>query len=98
MDHDLGVRKSHSLALCTTCKKECTHAGSHTDADGGNIALDVLHCIVNSHTCGNRSAGAVDVEIDVLIGILRLKEKHLSNDKARGNVINLFREENDTIL
>ena len=82
MDHNFAVRKSVSLALCACSEKECAHGSCHTDADCGNIALDVLHCIIDSHTCCDGAARRVDIEADILIRVLSFKIKKLSYNKA----------------
>jgi len=38
-------------------------------------SLDIFHGIVDCHTCGNASARAVDIQMDILIGILRFQEQ-----------------------
>ena len=82
VDHDITVRKRKTLAFRTGCKQESSHAGRHAHADGGHIALDILHRIIDCHTGRNRTAGAVDVEADVLGRILPLKIQKLRNDQT----------------
>jgi hypothetical protein len=72
VDHDLGIGKGNALALGAGGQKEGTNRGSHTDADGGDITLDVFHGVINRHTCSYRATGAVDVELDVLVRVLCL--------------------------
>ena len=98
MDQDLRVGKRISLTLCTACQKEGAHAGSHSDTDRRYVALDKLHCVIDRHTCGNGSAGAVDIELNVLIGIFSLKEQHLGYDELGRCIRHLIAEENDPLL
>ncbi len=98
MDHNLGVRKRNTLALGARGEQERTHARRHTDADGGHIALDILHGIVNCHTGSNAAAGRVDVELDVLIRIFCLKEQKLGNDQACRCFVDLFAQEDNAVL
>ena len=81
MDHYLAVRKRKTLALRSRGEKECTHACRHSDADRGYVTLDEIHRVIDRKSGRNGSARAVDVEGDVLIRILRLKEKKLGDHK-----------------
>ena len=42
--------------------------------------------------------GAINVKINILVGVLRLKEKHLRNHKGSGNVVYLVGEKNDSVI
>ena len=72
MDHDFGVRQRFSFALRAGSQQEGPHGGGKTHADGRHIALKILHGIVYRQARADRAAGAVDVEIDILIGIVAL--------------------------
>ncbi len=52
VNHNFCIGKRKSLALCTTCKQECSHAGCHANTYSGHITFDILHGIINCHTCG----------------------------------------------
>lgn len=54
--------------------------------------------IIDRQTCRNRSAGAVDVETDILIGILALQIEELGDNKARGGVVDLLRKDDDPVI
>ena len=45
-----------------------------------------------------RSTDIIDIEEDILIRILNLKEEELCHHKGSGCVIDLIREENDTVI
>ncbi len=47
MDHHFTVGKGQPFALGSRRKKEGAHGSSHSDADGLNIALDMLHRIID---------------------------------------------------
>ena len=98
MDHDFTVRQCQTLALCTCGEKECTHGCCHAHTDGGNVALDEIHGVVNCHACGNGSAGAVDVEGDVLVGIFRFQEQKLSHNEGCGYVVYFVCEKYDSVV
>ena len=98
MDHDLRVGQGNALAPGTGGQQERAHAGSHADADGGHVALDILHRVVDRHAGRHTAAGGVDIELDVLVGVLGLEEQKLRDDQARGRVVDLLAEEDDTVF
>ena len=98
MKHDLTVGKSKSLTLCAAGEQKCAHACSHTDTNCRHIAFDVIHCIVNSHTCAYASSGAVNIKIYILVGILSLKKEKLGNNQGCSCVVYLITKKNDSVL
>ena len=98
MDHNLRVRQRNALALGAGREQERAHAGGEADADGGHVALDILHRVVDCHASRHTAAGGVDIELDVLVGVLGLEKQQLRNDQARGRVVDLFAEEDDTVF
>ena len=98
VDHNLGVGQSHTLALGACCQQECTHGCSHADADGSHIALNVLHGIINCHTCGHAATGAVDIKLDILVRILCFQIQQLRNDQAGGGIVDFLGQENNAIV
>ena len=98
MDHDLAVGKRQALAGRSRCKQKRAHARRHTDADGRNVAFDIVHRIVDRHTGRDRTARTVDIKADILIRILRFKEKKLCHDKRRRDVVHLVGKKYDPIV
>ena len=98
MDHDLGIGQCDTLALGTGREQKCAHAGSHTHADGGYVALDVVHGVIDRHARGDRSSGRINIKVDILVGILRLKVEHLCYHERCGNVVYLVGEEYDSVI
>src|SRR5690554_542337 len=72
VDHNPGVGQGKSLALCSGAEQQGTHARSHPHTDCGNISFDVLDGIVDCQSRRDNSAWAVDIQVNVLVGILRL--------------------------
>ena len=61
--------------------------------------LMILHGVINRHAVGHGTAGAVDIKLDVLIGVLGLEVEQLRHDKAGGRVgIDLLAEHDDTVI
>lgn len=98
MYHYLGIGQRKALTLSAARKQECTHRCCHADTDGIYITLDMIHGVVNSQAVHNGAARTVDVEENVLLGIVCFQEQHLSDDRARCGVIYIFGKENDSVL
>mmetsp|Transcript_10790 Transcript_10790/g.24526 ORF Transcript_10790/g.24526 Transcript_10790/m.24526 type:complete len:287 (-) Transcript_10790:3-863(-) len=98
MDHDTGIGQRLPLARSSRAEQEGTHGCSCTEADGGSIARDVLHGIIDCHPRGDRSSRRVDVDSDVLAGILVRQEQHLSNEVVGDFVVHVSSQEQDPVL
>ena len=59
MDHDLGVRKRQTLALCAGGQEKRAHRRGHTDADRLDVHLDILHRIVDGHPLSRSRRGLI---------------------------------------
>ena len=57
MYHDIAVRQSHSLSLCAAGQQKCCHGRCHANADGGNVAFDILNGVVDGHTGSDGASG-----------------------------------------
>ena len=98
MDHDLRVGQCEPLALGTRREQECTHRSCHTDTDGGNITFDVLHGIIDCHTSGYRTAGAVDIQLDILIRVLAFQIEQLSHYQTGTGIGYFLAQHNDSVI
>ena len=98
MDHDLRVGQGQTLALRPRRQQESAHAGRQPNADGGHVTLDILHGVIDGHARGHRAAGAVDVELDLLVRILALQIQQLGHHQGGGGVVDLLRQENDAVV
>ena len=67
-------------------QQQGTHRGRLPHAQGGDIALDILHGIIDGHAGGHRSAGGIDIKGDVLVRIIGLQKQELGDDDI-GHVI-----------
>src|SRR3954447_20501372 len=97
MDQDLRVGKRKTLALCAARQEQCAHGHRDADADCLHVGLDELNRVVDRETRVHRPAGRVDVERDVLVGVLRLQVNELGHDEVR-DVIRHGRAEKDDSL
>ena len=98
MNHHFAVGQRLTLSLGARRQQEGGHAGGHTNTDGGYIAANELHCIVNRHAGGNRPAGAVDIQVDILIRILSFQINQLSDNKGGCHIVDFIGQHNDTVV
>jgi hypothetical protein len=68
------------------------------DAVDLHIRPDELHRVVNGEASRDRPARAVDVEQNVLVGIVRPEEQHLRNHHVRNRVVDWRADENDAVF
>src|SRR5581483_5182164 len=67
-------------------------------AVGGDIARHEVHRVVDHQRVVHHAAGAVDVQVDVLVALDALQVKHLHDQPAGGDVIDLADEEERAVL
>ena len=68
------------------------------DAVGGHVAAQKLHDVVNRQRVIDHPAGAVDVQVDVLVLLLALQVEHLHVDPGGRHVVDLPDQEDDPVL
>src|SRR5690606_8718718 len=98
VDHDVGVGEGKTLSFGPGREEDRTHARGHAHAVGVHVTGDKLHRIINRQSGGDGPAGAVDVNVDVLVGILHLQVEHLGDDVVRERIADLLADEDDAIL
>ena len=98
MNHDLGVRQAEALALGAGRKQHGGHRRGHTDADGGDLRLNEVHGVQNCQAGVDLATGRIDVERDILLGILALKMQQLGNDQVGADGVDLLAQEDDAIV
>src|SRR5699024_10419410 len=90
VNHNFGVGQSHALALGACSKQEGAHGGCHANADGSHVTLNVLHGVVDGHAVGDAAAGAVDIELNILVRVLGFQIEKLGNDQGRGGGVDFL--------
>ena len=98
MDHNLGVGKCHTLALCARAEQESTHACSHAHTNRSHITLDVLHGVIDRHTGSYTAAGAVDIKLNILVRVLGFQVQKLCYNQTGSGIIDLFGQENNAVV
>src|SRR4029077_15558911 len=97
VDEDLGVGQGHAHARVAARKKDRRAARGETRAQRGDLGTDVLHRVVYRQRRGERSARAVVVDLDVLLGSLVLQEQELRGHGARHVVVDDAAHEDDAV-
>ena len=86
---DPGVRQRVALALGARGEQELTHRGRHTHRVGGDVARCQHHGVVDRHAGADRAARRVDVEVDVLGGVLGGQQQNLRAQPVGDVVVHL---------
>src|SRR6202050_2796733 len=98
MYQDLGVGQRHALAMRTPGQQQRAHRHRDTDADRLHVGLDELHRVVDRESRVNRSARRVDVQRDVLLGVLGLEVQQLGDDQVGDLVVHGRAQEDDPLV
>ena len=98
VDQDLRVGQRHALALRPAGEQQRAHRHRDADADRRHVGLDEVHRVVDRQTRVHRPAGRVDVERDVLVGILGLQVQELGHDQVGDLIVHGRAEEDDPLV
>src|SRR6185437_13035053 len=98
VDHDARIRQRETLALGAGHQQQRGCAAGLPDAHGADIRLDELHGVVDGQAGRHHAARAVDVELDVLVRVLRFQEQHLRHDHVGDVVVDRAHQEDDAFL
>ena len=67
-------------------------------ADRLHVGSDELHRVVDRHAGVDRAAGRVDVEVDVLVGVVGLQVDELGDDQVGRFLVDLSAEKHDAVV
>ena len=98
VEQDPGVRQREALALGAGGQQHGGGRRGLAEADRGDVGLDVLHRVVDREQRRDVAAGAVDVDVDVLVGVLRLEVQQLGADQVGDRVVDRRAQEDDVLL
>ena len=98
VDHDPAVGQSVTLPRRARGEQHRAHRRALTDAVGLDVAREALHGVVDGKSRRDRTAGAVDVKLDVLLGVLGLQEQQLRHDQIGDVVVDRGAEQDDPVL
>ena len=86
------------LPLRAAGQQQRAHRHGDADAHRRHVGLDELHRVVDRQPGVDRAAGRVDVERDVLVGVLGLQVEHLGDDQVGDLVVHGRAEEDDPLV
>ena len=86
------------LPLAPAGQQQRPHRHRDPDADRLDLGLDELHRVVDREAGVDRAAGAVDVDRDVLVGVLGLEVQQLGDDQVGDRVVDRRAEEDDPLV
>src|SRR6266498_1922282 len=97
MDQDLRVRERHPLAARAGGEQQRSQRHRDPDAGGRHLGLDELDRVVDGQAGVDGAAGAVDVERDVLAGVLGLEMEQLGDRQVGDLVVDRRPQEDDSL-
>src|SRR6056297_701050 len=98
VQQDAAVRQRETLSLGAGGEQDSCCRGGLAEADGGDVVLDELHRVVDGEQRGDVATRAVDVDVDVLVGVLRLEVDQLCTQQAGDLVVDRCLQEDDVLL
>src|SRR4029077_13128606 len=98
VDQDAGVGQREKHPLGAAGQEHGRHAGGQAHAHGGNPGADVAHRVVDREPGGHDATRAVDVNVDVLVGVFRGEEEQLRHDDIGDLVVDGGADEDDAVL
>src|SRR6266566_2668628 len=98
VDQDLGVRQGHALYFRPAGQDDRPHRHRDPDAGGLDVGFHVLHRVVEGEPGVHLAARRVDVDLDVLLGVLGLEMDQLGDDEIRDLVVDRSAEKDDPLV
>lgn len=98
VNHDARIGQGLALARRPRPEQKGAHGGGHAKADRLYIAGNELHGVVNGESRRDGSAGAVDVERNVLVGVFVGEVEELCDENVGDFVVDFGAEEEDAVF
>ncbi len=98
MDEYPGVRKSTPLSLLPGSQKQGPDARRLSHTQGRNFGLDILHGIVYRQASSYQTPGGIDIDINILVRILRFQKEHLGDQHICHIIIDERPDEDNSLL
>src|SRR5207244_277990 len=92
-----GVGQRGPPSLDAAAEQHRGGAGGHADAGGGDRGRDQVHGVVDRQAGVDDPAGAVNVELDLLVGVLLGEVEELGDDQVGDLVVNRGAEKDDAV-
>src|SRR3989344_4495134 len=88
VDHHLGIGEREALALFSGGQNNRRGGSRYADAHGRDIGLDVVHRVEYGKAGRDRTAGGVDIELNVLFRVFGRQKEELGDNQVGGVVLN----------
>ncbi len=98
VDEDPAVGQREALAGRSSRQQQRAHRHRDPVADRLHVGADELHRVVDRHAGVDRAARGVDVEVDVLVRIVRLQVDELRDDQVCRLLVDLPAKEDDAVV
>src|SRR5690625_6142858 len=98
VEHDSTIRQRRTPARGAGRQQYRAHRRGESHTDRRNRRLDVLHGVIDRESAVDDTAGRVDVDINVSLGILAGQEEELRNGKVGNLVVDRRADDNDVLL
>src|SRR5579871_5658807 len=97
VQQDARARQRHPLSGRSCCEQQGGDAHRDAHPDRLHVGPDELHRVVDAEPGVDRAARRIDVEKDVLVGVVRLQVQQLGDDHIRDLVVDRRSEEDDAL-
>src|SRR6266511_2895770 len=98
VDQDAGVGQPKALARRPGGQQDGGRRGGLAHAGGGHVRLHVLHGVVDRQQRRDRAARRVDVQLELLVGVLALQVEQLGHEQVGDGVVDRRAEEDDPLV
>ena len=97
VDEDARVGQRGALAVGTAGEDQRAARHRDPEAGRGDVGADEAHRVVNRERGAQRAAGGVDVDVDVLLGVVGLEMHELGDDEVGELVVDRLGDEDDPL-
>jgi hypothetical protein len=98
VNEDPSVGKREAFLRRATREEQRGNGCGLSDAGGDDVRLHKLHGVVDRESRSNRTAGRIDVQLNVFLGILGLEEQHLRGREIGDVVVNGRADKDDVFF
>ena len=98
MDQDFAVRQDAPLTFGPGRQQQRRRRCRQSDADRRHVSFDILHRVIDRQGRRHLSAGRIDIQLDVFLGILRIQKQQLGNDAISHAVVDRSAQKDDAVL
>ena len=97
MNHDAGIGQAEPFPMAALGQQHGRHGSCLPHAYGHDVRPDEGHGVQNGQAGRDRAAGRVNVNRNILFGVLRFQEKQLGDDQIGDLVVDRRPQKNDVL-